>query len=167
MQNPVFFAYNPYGYPKKSTLPVGCCYSCRCPEAYCAERVFGEMCLKQAEHEVYTVQGMAKIHPRDVDELRILFETIYTAAVKHKMMWNNIDPPVAFRGSHIIGVPRCVKNNSLRRFVLNYRYECKTDEESPVSSPTIYIDGEGYDTSNSTSTCDGNHQAKYRKHFSM
>ena len=167
MQNPVFFTYNPYGYPKRCTLPVGCCYSCRCPEAYCAERVFGEMCLKQAEYEVYTVQGMSKIHPRNVDELRILFETIYTAAVKHKMMWNNIALPAAFRGKHIVGVPRCVKNNSLRRFVLNYRYECKTDEESPVSSPTIYIDGEGYDTNSTSTSCDGNHHAKYRKHFSM
>ena len=165
MQNPVFFTYNPYGYPKNHTLPVGCCYSCRCPEVYCAERIFGEMCLKQAEYEVYHVQGMAKIDPGDVDELRIVFETIYTAAVKHKMMWNNIDIPAAFRDNHIVTVPGCIKKKSLRRFVLNYRYENKTDEESPVSSPIIYIDGEGYDMS--TSKCDGNHTAKYRKHFSM
>lgn len=159
IQNPVFFSYNPYGYPRNTTLPVGCCLSCRCPEAYCAERVFGEMVLKQAEYEVYVIQGMAKINPHDVDELRTLFETIYTDAVKHKMMWNNINLPVEFRTNHIISVPNCIKNKSLRRFVLNYRYECKTDEESSVSSPITIDEDDSFYSSTKK-------EKPIRKHFS-
>ena len=163
-QNPVFFGYNPNGYPKAKELPVGCCHCCRCPSVYCAELVFGEMCLKQAEYQVYTIHGMSRIHPSDIDELRIVFETIYTAAVKHKMMWNNIELCSEFHDNHIITVPGCIKRKSLRQFIKNYRYECKSDDDRVVSSPTLDVEEEGHETIPDRK---GNNTRNYHKHFSM
>ena len=43
-QHSLFYLYNPRGFNKRRFLPPGYCVYCRCPENYCADKVFGEIC---------------------------------------------------------------------------------------------------------------------------
>ena len=161
MQNSVFFCYDPSGYPEHKVLPVGYCSMCRCPDAYCADKVFGEMCIKQCEYEVYQIQGMASIDPRDTDKLLVVFEEVYTGVVKHKMMWNNIDMNSDFHVNHLIGLPRCIKRKSYRQFVRSYKYECAADKEM-IFHPSLTLD-EDYDFMKDREDT----KPTYRSHFSL
>ena len=161
MQNSVFFSYDPSGYPLKKILPIGYCSLCRCPDAYCVDKVFGEMCIKQCEYEVYNIQGMSYIDPRDTDKLQIVFEDVYTGVVKHKMMWNNIDMNSNFHVNVLINLPRCIKRKSYRQFERSYKYECEADKEM-IFHPILTLP-EDYDFMKEREDT----KPIYRNHFSL
>jgi hypothetical protein len=164
MQNHCFFNYDPSGYPVKKVLPVGYCSMCRCPDAYCAQKVFGEMCIRQSEYEVYVIQGMSAIDPRDTDRLQVVFEKVYTGAVKHKMMWNNIKMNKNFHANCLIDLPRCIKRKSFRQFVRSYKYECEADQQKIIHSSLTTLDPD-YEIMKEME--DTKKPSKYHSHFTM
>ena len=101
------------------------------------------MCIKQCEYEVYKIQGMSSIDPRDTDKLQIAFEEVYTGVVKHKRMWNNIDMNLNFHVNCLIYLPRCIRRKSYRQFVCSYKYECEADKEM-IFHPSLTLN-EDYD----------------------
>ena len=123
--NDLFFSYDPRGYNVLvSPLPSDFCTACRCPSLYCADIVFGPMCYTYVENMIYK-EGMDKYGKDDVREL---FNRVYTDAVQSKMMWNNISFH-GFNYNKFMKVPVCLKRGNVKKLITAIVLEQERQQE--------------------------------------
>ena len=124
--NSLFFTYDPRGYDVTlSIIPHDYCSACRCPEVYCANKVFGAMVYKETE-DLIEEEGKDNFDP---SEIKYRFRQYYTHAVHSKMRWNGISFE-DYNTSIFIRVPSCMKRGYLRKLIhdINLENERKADD---------------------------------------
>ena len=113
-QHPLFFTYDPTGVdPSKMHTSIEYCRSCKCPEVYCCNTIFGPMCHKDVERLVCK-NGFEDYE--DETELKSCFKCIYTDLVKCKMLMNNVSLH-GINDYKYMALPKCVKRGYLKKLI--------------------------------------------------
>ena len=135
----LFYTYNPKGFSEKKRLPVGFCQHCRCPENYCCEVVFGEICEVHAYQIMYENGSLSD---SDTSDMKFYFNKAFTIAVQNKMRINKIKFPLGSTSLDVYKTPECMNRRSVRRYIRQFRRDKKQDGEYPAWSDLDMKEGE-------------------------
>jgi hypothetical protein len=128
LNNNIYFTYDPRGLANNTTLPVGYCRHCRCPEPYCADKMFGKYCYQHMER---LVSRMGFDYYRLERDIKWDFISQYMNLLEMKLTFNNIvirnwklDKDMEF--------PLCVSQGHYKTFLEDVKlWENRDSEENP------------------------------------
>ena len=132
--HPLFFTYDPRGVKKGTPLPIGHCKYCRCPTIYCSDMILGKITADHTQFLLCRNEG-ENLKDDSTEGLKYTFRECFSEAVMSKMRTNGIFFPFGFKLDTVYRLPLCVKNGSLRRFLIMLE-EDKENEENNVYDMT-------------------------------
>ena len=127
-QHSLYFSYDPRGLNAKTVLPHGYCEGCRCPDSYCADKVFGSVTY---DHAFDMLLEKGSLEEFDKEDWVECFMDAYTKEVEHKMRWNGIPRECGHCTFSSYKVAVCVRKGHWKKFKKDLREENKKEENYP------------------------------------
>jgi hypothetical protein len=112
-ENELYFSYDPRGVDNDHELPTGYCQKCRCPDVYCAEKMFGKYLYLLMEKQISRL-GF-EYYEKEKDILWD-FSTHYVNLLEMKVCFNNISLGEYRLESHTI-MPMCINQGSYKKLL--------------------------------------------------
>ena len=113
----LFWTFDPRGHEKRKALDCRYCEHCRCPEHYCAQVMYGDVCTNHVEYLIVELGGGASLSELYIRET---FKQTYTQLVQCKMMENGVSFPGGFQFKESMDLPACLVKGSLDVMVKEY-----------------------------------------------
>ena len=134
--NDLYFTYDPRGV-SLSNIPVGYCNYCRCPDPYCADKMFGRYCYEYMER---LVGRMGFKYYKLETDIKWDFLTHYKNLLEMKLTFNNIlvgdwklDKDMEF--------PKCLRVGYYAKFLSDMKlWENREDEDAQPPIIMEFVD---------------------------
>jgi hypothetical protein len=124
-ENTLYFSYDPRGVENDDRLPEDYCVKCRCPNQYCAEKMFGKFLSNLMEKQI---ARMGFEYYEKENDILWDFSTHYVNLLEMKVCFNNIALGEYRLESHTI-LPMCIKEGSYKKLLDDLMLWKHRDEE--------------------------------------
>jgi hypothetical protein len=113
----LFWSYDPRGHEPKKDLDSRYCQHCRCPEHYCAQIMYGDVCTNHTRYMIVEMGGGQRLSEFFITNT---FAKTYTQLVQCKMMENGVSFPGGFQFKENMDLPACLVKGSLEELIEDY-----------------------------------------------
>ena len=113
----LFWTFDPRGHEKEKDLDCRYCEHCRCPEHYCAQVMYGDVCTNHVVYLIVELGGDATLSELYITET---FRQTYTRLVQCKMMENGVSFPGGFDFKESMDLPVCLVEGSVNALLKEY-----------------------------------------------